>query len=57
MTHQIDRRIIYVFNRDISKGDIRDTLSRQTSRPHHLYVLDELSANGLYDLCVNVLDV
>ena len=47
----------YVRTRDIRKGATRDTSSELTFRPCHMYGLDGLSVNGLYDTFVNVLNV
>ena len=47
----------YVRTRDIRKGATRDTSSELTFRSCHMYGLDDLSVNGLYNMFVNGLDV
>ena len=43
--------------RDFIKGAIRDTCYECIFRPYHMHGIDMLSANVLYDLSVNGLDV
>ena len=46
-----------VRNCDVRKGATRDTWSELTVRPSHVHSLDELAANGLFNLSINGMDV
>ena len=48
---------VYVHTCEIRKGAKMATLYEWTVCHHHVYGLDDMSVNGLYDMFVNVLDV